>query len=196
MKTEATSGQSRQILKEIADKLVAAHQEIDELAIQLALGKAEARDQYELIRKEFRSRIQELKQTLKPLDAKSDKLIVDLEVLLTTTLPVGSKALEEQVTSLLAALKVIGSRVTSSDYFHHEVEKFKLKLIILQLFITVKKFEIKDSFRDAMSVARSKVADITGKMKTKVNEGKATYNDFSDEIQLAYKHMRKAVEKL
>jgi hypothetical protein len=46
METKTTTSGDVKILKRIADNLVAAQREIDELTLQLSLGKAEARDKF------------------------------------------------------------------------------------------------------------------------------------------------------
>lgn len=184
------------LLKEIADKLLVAHQEIDELTVQLALGKAEALDKFEEIKKDFRKRVQELKALTQSGDTKNITNIGKLEIQLELGKAKDPGAFEIQKRNILSALTALGEKLTESGAFHHEVEKFKLKIIILQLSLALKKFEIKDDFREHMAGARRKIEHIVGTAREKMKDGKEKYNDLRDEVQLAYKHMRKAIEKL
>src|SRR5689334_24714203 len=58
---ETTSGKT--LLEEVGEKLQLARQELDELAVQLALGKAEVKDKFEEMKKSFLKRLNELNET-------------------------------------------------------------------------------------------------------------------------------------
>ena len=195
MKTKS-SVERMPVLREVADKLLLAHEEIDELAVQLALGKAEALDKFEEIKKDFRQRVGELKQLSGSGKPATITNIGKLEIQLELRRAGGRVAFEAQKEKIIDALKRLESKFANSESFHHEVEKFKLKLVILQLSLALKKFEIKDEFRDSMSGARKKIETIAGRARERLLKGKARYSDISDEVQLAYQHMRKAVGKL
>jgi len=57
------------VLQRIADQLLVAQQEIDDLALQLALGKAEAREKFQEVKKEFRHHVAEFKILMKDMPA-------------------------------------------------------------------------------------------------------------------------------
>jgi len=62
MKEETTH--EKPVLQKIADKLLGVQQELDELVGQFALGKAEGKEKFEEIKKEFRQRVSEFKKLL------------------------------------------------------------------------------------------------------------------------------------
>jgi len=77
--------------------------------------------------------------------------------------------------------------------FSHDIEKFKLKLEIIRLKFNLKKFEVKDAFKEGMSNARREIE--TG-IRNKLKDGSSKYSDFQDEMSLAYKHLKKALSDL
>ena len=87
-------------------------------------------------------------------------------------------------------------RIQTPHVFVHEFEKFKLKLEILRLRFGLKKFEIKDDYHTKMSSARTEINNLTSGAREHLTKGKEKYDDFKDEVSLAYKHLRKAVESL
>lgn len=206
MKTEVKP--TEKILIRIADKLSEAQQEIDELAVQLALGKAEAKDKFEELKKEFRSRLNEFKHYLTV--SSSDKELSGVRTIvenLEKDLGQGEASTKEAFTSqqkdiltttasLQDTLEKKSEVSSTSHDFMHELEKFKIKLEILQLKFGLKKMEIKDEFRDRMDDARKYVDKIRERVKEGMITGKDKYEDFREEIQLAYKHFRKALKEL
>jgi hypothetical protein len=198
-----TTGQTDQ------DKLLSAQEEIHELALQFALGKAEAKEKFEEVKNEFRKQITEVKNSLKNLtnNSVSAEIWVKLEAL-EWQLSLGeakSKSLfEEQLIKIKNAIAAVEKEVTHYlenihvwKIFGHEAEKFKLKLEILRLRFTLKKFELKDDYDTLMKNARANIkkiaADPTKNMVTTAHEQLA---DFRKDIIVAYKHIMKALETL
>ncbi|MCA6408047.1 MAG: hypothetical protein IM575_02880, partial [Cytophagales bacterium] len=151
------------LLEKMAEGLLQAQQEIDELALQLSLGKSEAKEKLEEVKKEFIKGINTLKKSLQsaldqpiPLALKMKFEAVELQLQVGKVqskesfdsqiklLIVATIALEEEIRSLLHKMEVKG-------YFGHEIEKFLLKLEILRLKFGIKKFEIKEGFRSEMA---------------------------------------------
>ena len=73
---------------------------------------------------------------------------------------------------------------------------FKLKLEIIRLRLGLKKFEVKEEFREGMNEAIKKIESITTTASEKFMEGKEKVKSFKGEIQLAYKHFGQALKKL
>ncbi len=203
-----TNTTEKSILLRIAKKLTAAQQELDELAVQLALGKAEATDKFEDIKKEFGVRLNELKQVI---DASPEKEITtDLNAkmnVLEAQLSIGQAKtkdlFEAQMKKILAGMAdveiVMKTKFMNNPNVHdlvNELEKFKLKLEVLRLRFALKKFEVKDGFRSGMKEARKEINNLMAGAKNKLSKAKDTYTDFRDEIKEAYEHMRKAVKKI
>lgn len=196
------------MLEKIAAKLMKAQRELDELIVQLALGKAEAKDKFEEIKKEFRTHVGRLKQTLNasPLNevkvkikAKFEELELQLALGKANTAEIfeaQSKKILQSVRALENEIKEKLPQITEVNFFSHEIESFKLKVEILRLKFVLKKFEVKDVFKEKMNDARKTIDKLRVSAKEKLSSGKDKYDDFKDEVQLAYKHLRKALESL
>ncbi len=205
---ETSSTMEKSILLKISEKLALAQQELDELAVQLALGKAEAKDKFEEIKKDFRVRLNELRQAVSTAP-KGDTLnelvrkIEELEMLLTSGKAETKDLFETQKKKILKAILEIENALkgkfldnTGMNHFTNEFEKFKLKLEILRLKFVVKKFEVKDEFRTGMKMAKKEITGIMDGTKHQFNKAKEKLNDFSGEISQAYQHLRKGMKHL
>jgi len=206
MKTEETT--ETNILQKVTEKLLAAQQEIDELALQLALGKADARDKFEEIKSEFRLKVGELKNILANpaenyLSPEVKAKIEELELQLALGKADSKDLFEGQKKKIMNALtnleediKKNWRRIKAPDFFVHEVEQFKLKMEILRLRFRLKKFDVRDDYRTRMQTVRREIKKMTSKAKDRINARQEKYDDFKFEISLAYKHIKNAVESL
>jgi len=207
MKAEVKS-QEKPVLEKIAGKLMKAQQELDELVLQLSLGKAEAREKFEEIKKEFKAQVSELKQTfnnssLKETGNKIKAMLEELELQLALGKADSVEIFEAQSKKILLALHELEHEIKERlpqteevNFFKYDIESFKLKLEILRLKLLLKNFEIKDVFKERMNDARNTIEKLKTSAKEKLGSGKGKYSDFKDEVQLAYKHLRKALESL
>lgn len=207
MKEEMKTSE-KPVLQKIADKLVGVQKELDELVVQFALGKAEGKEKFEEIKKEFRQRVSEFKKLLDDpaaglLTPETRQKIEELEVQLALGKAESKELFEEQKKKILKTLshveEGIKNWVTSGKVptdFAHDIEKFKLKLEIIRLKFNLKKFEVKDEFKERMSDARREIEKITTGIGIKLKDGSSKYSDFRDEMSLAYKHLKKAVSDL
>jgi len=196
------------ILEKIADKLLKAQQEIDELVVQFALGKAEGKEKFEEIKRDFRNKVIEFKKLMETtalniLNPETMQRLTELELQLALGKAESRELFEEQKKKIMKALDeletVIKPLIASAklpDSFSHDVEKFKLKLEIIRLKFQLKKFEIKDAFKDNMAEARRKIEKINTGIRQKMETGSLKYSDFRDEMSIAYKHLKKALTDL
>jgi hypothetical protein len=207
METKAIEKETRKpLLKKLGESLLQAQQEIDDLAVQLSLGKSDAKEKFEEVKKEFIEKVNELKQLVKSSFDKSIPIALKLKLEeLELQLKVGKVETKESFDLQRAVLveatialenEIIKAleKIETSDYFHHAVEKFLLKLEILRLKFGIKKFEIKDTFRTRMERAKKSIhrfADNAKKMRSR-----KTHIDFKEEIAEAYKHLKSAVKNL
>jgi len=196
------------VIQKIADKLISVQQELDELVVQFALGKAEGKEKFEEIKKEFRQRVSEFKKLLDApaaglLTPEARQKIESLEVQLALGKAESKELFEEQKKKILKTLSHVEEEIKTwvnsgklpAD-FSHDVEKFKLKLEIIRLKFSLKKFEVKDAFKAGMSDARREIEKITSDIGSKLKDGSSKYSDFRDEMSLAYKHLKKALTDL
>ncbi len=197
----------KNVLQKISDKLISAQQEIDELALQLALGKAEAKDKFEEIKNDFRFKVSELKSVLANptenlLNPEIKARIEALEVQLMLGKAESKDLFEKQLKRILNALanledtKLNWRRINTPDFFIHEAEQFKLKMEILRLRFRLRKFDIRDDYLDKMQTVRREIRKMVSKTRDGINARQGQYNDFSYEISLAYLHIKRAVESL
>lgn len=61
---EAVKTNQKPILVKIADQLLRDQEELDLLAVQISLGKAEVKDKFEEAKKQLKKSVQEFKETL------------------------------------------------------------------------------------------------------------------------------------
>jgi phage host-nuclease inhibitor protein Gam len=195
------------VLQQVSDKLLLAQQEIDELTVQLALGKVEAKDKFEEIKHTFRMYVMELKNFLnasqKAITPEVKTKLEDLELQLVLgkadtkdLFEVQKKKIMQSISNLEEAIKKNWSNMQMPDFFGHEVEQFKLKMEILRLRFRVKGFNIRDGYRKKMQAVRREIKRLATHANDKVYTRPERYNDFRYEISLAYKHLKNAVESL
>jgi len=205
---KSTNTNQESILLKIADNLIKAQQELDEFAVQLSLGKAEATEKFEEIKKELVTRLSSLKQIISSSNAasiseelKSKISMLQLELATGKTETKSSfDAQKKKIISAIYALEeTIKEKLTSNESVHeivNELEKFKIKLEILRLKFVLKKFELKTGFHSEMKEAGKKIEGILKTSKEKWHNTQKTYTDFRQDISEAYGHIRKAVNKI
>jgi hypothetical protein len=205
METEIKQS-SKPLLQKLGEAMLEAQQEIDELAVQLSLGKAEAKEKFEEVKSEFTERLNWLKQSIKDSFNKSVPMGVKLKLEeLELQLKVGKVesmesfdlqrvALIEATIGLENEIRNFLEKVEVSGYFHHEVEKFLLKLEILRLKFGITRFEIKDTFRSRMDRAKKSIHHFIDNAK-KITSRKG-HIDLKEEIAETYKHLKSAVKNL
>lgn len=185
-----------------------AQEEIDEFTLQLSLGKAEAKEKFEEVKRAFRKKVVEFKELIdsQPVKSISKSLKQKVETL-ELQLALGKAETREEFSEQKQKIQHLISEMENdvASWFQeidvpssisHEIEKFKLKLEVLKLKFDLKKFELKDDFKDSMSTAKREIEKISSRVKSKMNEGKRKYSDFSEEIGEAYGHIKSAVKKL
>lgn len=196
--------------KTITDKIVEglkkATVEIEEFQLQFALGKADAKDVYEDLKRKFNLKMHDLKQTAHKLKDQvsddADKLkaaFEELQLQLALGKADTKDLFEEQRKSILKALHKIESAIkeneTANSYYVkllEEIEKFKIKLEILRLRFELKKFDVSSELEGRKSEFNKLVNEIRTKMMYKESNGKKQVQHFKDEISEAYLHLKNA----
>ncbi len=185
-------------------------QELEDMALQFSLGKAEAADKFEESKKEFRAKVQEWKRIYQEQKTKgtesAEKVIVTLEELqlqLSLGKVEAKEYFEKQKKAILHSIdefeKELKANPTMNEWmseFKTESEKLKLKLEILQLKYELKKFRITDEFKSAMKDVKIDAEKALNKMGDKWDDTKSKYTDFNDEMSHVYKHFNKAIKSL
>ncbi len=200
----------KSVKAKISGTLNKTQQELEELALQFSLGKADAGDKFEEIKKEFRSKVQEWKIQFQsensPVREKAHQLVSMLEEL-QVQLNLGKAEVreyfEKQKKVILKALDELETELkTHSTWneflseFKSEGEKLRLKMEILQLKFELKKFKVSDDFKSAMRDVKKEAEKVLEKAEQKWDKNKSKFTDFNDEMSLVYKHMKKAIKSL
>ena len=198
------------LAEKIGKGLQKAQQEIEEMVVQFALGTAEAKDKFDELKKEVHAKTGEWKTLVSELtDIGKEKVIFlkskleELQVQLTLGKADALDAFELQRKNIVKVIDEIEREIKSIpqlkgqlDTLRNEMEKFKIKMEIIKLKFELKKFDVKDGFKEEMTSAKLRIDKFVDQIRAKVEHVKDRYTDFEDEIDIAYKHLRKAVGKL
>lgn len=206
---ETTSSQ-KSILVKMADKLVKNQQDLDALAVQLSLGKAEAKDKFEEIKKDMRSSVQEFKASLEAeysrnkewANAMKPKLNY-LEGQLVEGKIETNFIFEEKKKNILKGLVEITYEIEKNPevkriahYYNLASDKLQLQLDLVEKTWNQKKLELTNEFHDEMNNAKEKLTSIIAKINEKKDDIDLKLESFSDEIHLSYNHLKKAIQAL
>jgi hypothetical protein len=192
------------IASKIVEGVEAALTEIDELRVQLALGKAEAKELYEINKKRFHASVQEMENTFREL--RKDEAILPLVNAMETLrvqLALGKaetkELFEEQYDKIYKALNQLelqlkSNKTINENYarLHLELEKFKIKLELFALHYKLKKISAQFNFENRKAELAEKLDGIKAKMLLKQKEGKEKWENFQEEIKEAYNHLKSA----
>jgi hypothetical protein len=176
--------------------------ELEEFQLQLELGKAEASDKYEELKKQFDRFIHELKQKLEEdklfpdeLRTKLDELRLQLALGKAETLD-EFKAQKKKLFAMLADIqcsvkaKQIGAELHLK--LDQEIEKFQIKMEMLRLKFALGKMAAKTMLEEKKAEFTQKVQELKKKFMEKESKLEKTWEHFSSELGEAYAHLKKA----
>jgi len=209
METTVKSKQ-RPILVKIADQLLKDQQELDLLAVQISLGKAEVKDRFEEAKKQMKKSIREFKEVLS-FDKNSNKdwansiriKLNELEGQLAKGKVESKKVFDEQkqiilkeIEELRNEIKMNPDAVKLAHYFTAATEKIKLQMDLFEKNMGAKKTGLTEEFKDEMNHAREKINTLLAKANKKKDDMDLKLENFNDEIHLSYEHLKKAFKAL
>jgi len=176
--------------------------EIEELQVQATLGKAEAQDKYEEVKKKFNTvlhdanyKIHSSKDKIEDIDTKFDELRVQLEL----GKAEGLDSFRVEKRKLLSKLHEIEVKIKTDKRINRlyafvlfEIEKFKVNLEILE-----QKFEQgKEGAKTSFIKGKQEFNEFIGIIKTKYGKNEETkWEHFQDEISEGFRHFKKAFIK-
>lgn len=177
--------------------------ELEEFQVQAALGKAEAKDKYEEVKKKFNLfihdsefKIKDVKQKIEELNAKFDELRVQLALGKAET----KEIFKKQKKQMLSTLHDIEVKIKANETLNRmyaltliEIEQFKIQLEILEQRFDKDKKEAKDSFEKGKQDFNSFIDKFKGKYGKKKEVSKLEH--FQGEISEAFDHFKKAFSK-
>ena len=192
---------------QFVDKVIGALRktatEIEEFRVQTALGKAEAQDKFEEVKKKFNLfihdseyKVKGVKEKIDELNAKFDELRVQLALGNAET----KEIFKKQKKQLLLTLHDIEVKIRTNETLNRmyaitliEIEQFKIQLEILEQKFNKEKVEAKDTFEKGKKDFNSFIEKLKGKYTKKEEETKLEH--FQSEISEAFHHFKKAFTK-
>lgn len=199
--------ENKSITEKIVDGLHNAIQEIEEFRVQMALGRAEARDMYDENKKKFLNFLSKIKaKTSSSVDKFSDgaqkvkSVLKEMEDALDKAIDQSKESFEKQKKYLdeLAARLDTAITVTISDNTlkaeaKHEIEKFKLKMELLKLQFNLKKLDTEKEF----GMKKARFLERVDVMKRKLEEIKGdtakNWTVLQKDLDIAYHELKKTV---
>jgi hypothetical protein len=189
-----------QFIDKVIVALRKAAVKLEEFQVQTALGKAEAKDNYEEVKKEFNSfihdseyQIKAVKENIEDLKAKFDELRIQLVLGKAETID----AFKKQKKQLLLTLHEIEVNIKNNKTLKRiyaltliEIEQFKIQLEILEEKYQSEKKETKSSFQKGKEEFNLFIDKITAKYSKKKEESKLEH--FQNEIAEAFHHFKNA----
>ncbi len=171
MKTSTTS---KPILASLADRLLEAQRELDELAVQYALGKAEARDAISEIKTAFREQYNLLKsrlagttwqEELAALKVRFDELEKMLQRSPEQTDVSAWHMAEEKLKALQQLVSQRLREAPGAAAFLHEIEKLQLRMELMRLKLALKKIVMQEDVRAGVQKAVKKAKTAMNNLK-------------------------------
>ena len=199
--------------KEIKNTLNKWRESIDELELQLSLGKSEALEEFEKRKTALNHSVNELKAKAvewenlgeaktQDFRAKLDELQVQLALGKAETEDIFNeqrKKIEHAIYESAISFKEIRDQagvhvVNFIDDFDQSLNEFKSKLETFKLHYSLGKAEVKDELEKSRVELKSNLNELKQKFDEagKVNEAK--WDDFKSEMQTSFTHAKKAFE--
>jgi hypothetical protein len=177
--------------------------ELEEFQLQLALGKADASDKFEELKKGFNTIVQDAKTKFSKKDLDTDDLkkkFEEIQHLLAPAKVETRAAFIEQKETILNAIEEIEQALrTSSEVdkeyhfvFNTEVEKFKIKVEILRLQFEYGKLVSKKEFESMKEDFVKKIDKLKVNFKETESSFEKYWDNFRHEMSDAYTHLKKA----
>ena len=192
---------------QFVDKVIGALRktavELEEFQVKAALGKAEAQDKYEEVKKKFNLfvhdsefKIKEVKEKIEELNTKFDELRVQLALGKAET----KEIFKKQKKQLLSTIHDIEVKIKANETLNRmyaltliEIEQFKIQLEILEQKFNKQKKESKESFEKGKLDFNSFIDRFKGKYSKQKEVTKMEH--FQNEISEAFDHFKKAFSK-
>lgn len=197
-----TTKDNIQFADKVVDTLRKAAVEIEEFQVQAALGKAEAQDKYEELKKKFDLFIHDSKFKMKEGKEKMEgvnTILDELRVQLALGKAEGLDVFKTQKKNLLLKLHELEVEIKTNETLNRmyafvllEIEKFKINLEVLEQKFEKGKEGSKNSFEKGKKDFSKFIDDFKNKY-TKKEETK--WEHFQGEISEAFDHFKNAFRK-
>jgi hypothetical protein len=190
----------------IVDGLKNITTDIEKLRVQITLGKYEARDLFENVKKDLRHGLHEIKEKFDKVSATDEtrKIINGIEHL-RVQLALGiaetedifneqKKKIDEALSDLEKTIKSDpGLRLLYAE-MHLQLEKFKMKVVLLSMQFRLKKISTQFNWEDKKEQFNAGLEDLRKKLAEKESKAKERFDHFQEEMNNAFEHVRKAFD--
>jgi len=195
---------AERISEKINSGIKTAISELEELRLQLALGKLEVKELFETNKKKFQQVMHDLENQANHLKEEPEistvlKGMEHLKLQLALGTAESKQLFEEQYTKILNALNTLDSdlknnKTISENYakFHLELAKFKIKLELFALHFKLKKLSVEYDFDKIKSQLQAKLDRFKDEVNAKSKLGKAQWENFHIEIKNVFEHFTSA----
>lgn len=209
MTTASKNTAKKPLLTRIAEQLVKDQQELDQLAVQLSLGKAEVKDKFEALKQKLKSNVHEFKVDLKEVynDNKEwskefKEKLNHLEEQLSSSKAETKEVFKAQRKNIVYAMDLVKEEIKKnpemhkvSVFFTAASEKAKLQIRLFEMKWGSKEKAL-TGFRAEMKKAAEKVDEIIADAKANKQKAEVKLKGFNNEIHEAYGHIKKAIKSL
>lgn len=185
----------------VVDRMRKAAVDLEEFQLKVSLGKMEALDKYEEIKKSYKHLIQESKikiahskERLEALHGKLDDLQVQFALGKAVTVEVfkaQKKRILNAIHEIEVSIKTNPTFVKSYAVLLETLETLKLKLEILSDKLEPAKKRVGKVIQDGKAEVERILSSFQKKFKKRINYERRM-DVFQDELAIAYKHFRKA----
>ncbi|TAK46564.1 MAG: hypothetical protein EPO28_02200 [Saprospiraceae bacterium] len=180
---------------------------LEDIEVQLSLGKAEARDAFERERKNFRTYIRQQKEEMKDSannNEKNSALLNEqfnvLEKYLQKDTPESKRAFDAQKKQTLKAIYELEATLKESYggiglLMLDRLGRFKSKLDSYRIQLALGEFEDAESLKVRKEELLNAVREVKQKFD-KQNEAGEKIDQFAEEVVQSFEHMKKAFSEL
>lgn len=185
----------------IISGLRTAASELEELQVQIALGKAESKDLFESMKKSLEARVRELKQKIRQVKTNDDVLPIvnaleHLQVQLALGIAGSKEIFEEQRRNIEQGLSEVESHLKSGApgrqvaKMQLEIEKFRAKLQLLSLSYKLQKTNLRYDLQQRKDDLEQQLHSLKVRLELKEVEVKNKWQHFKTEIKEAFDGIR------
>lgn len=191
----------------IAEKLIKDQQELDHLAVQVSLGKAEMNDEFKKAKADLKKNIHEVKielaHELKETEVFIKNNLEKIEEHLDEDVTYSKEAFETQKKNIVNAINDAKKSIKNSpqtkrtnQLFNAISQKSKLQLELLEKNISGKKVELTQEYKNSMEAATEKFKEFASKLDEEKEQATEKLDNFKKEVSQSYKHLKKAFKSL
>lgn len=193
------------ITDKILNGIKAGITEVEELRLQAALGKMEARDLYEDSKKKFTAVLNDTKHQFEQWRSGANEeiqkikpVLESLQVQLALGKAETKEIFQEQYTAIVKVLNDLETKIRSNKQINEfylslllEIKKFRIKLDILKLRYELKSIQVKQEFEEKKAEFMEMVNSVKSRFSPVQKE--TTWEHFQNEIVKMYESMKSVV---